>query len=517
MSQLEGPSATYNMPLAMRLEGRLDVAAWRRGLEALLARHEALRSVFVTREGRPEVQLLDPGVGLPFVEHDLSGAADAEAELIRLSAEEACAPFDLAQGPLIRARLIRLAEDDHVFLLTQHHIVCDGWSMGVMVRELNALYGAFSAGLDDPLAPLAIQYPDYASWQRQWLSGERLETQADYWRATLADAPALIELPADRPRPAQQDFAGAFLPIALDADPTQALKRLAQRHGATLFTTLLAAWAAVLGRLSGQDQVVIGSPSANRGRREVEELIGFFVNTLALKLDLSGDPSVAALMARARTTALGAQDHQDLPFEQVVEIVQPPRRLGHSPLFQVMFAWQNNEQAVIDLPGLQVSPGPMTLDKVKFDLDLSLGERDEVIVGALGYATALFDAATIERHRGYLITLLRAMVADDEQPAMAIDLLSPAERTLLLETWNATEAPYPQDLCVHQLFEQQAAANPDACALAYEDERLSYGELNTRANTRLAHHLIAQGVGPDDPASPSASLSAASNDGRRPA
>ncbi|MCZ4093237.1 condensation domain-containing protein [Sinorhizobium psoraleae] len=262
--------------------------------------------------------------------------------LSALCEEEAKTPFDLARGPLIRGRLIRLTDDDHVFLLTQHHIVADGWSMGVLVRELSSLYRAFAAGRADPLPPLAIQYPDYAAWQRQWLSGERLQAQAQYWRDSLSGAPARLALPTDRPRPERQSFAGASVPVVIDPDLTRGLKRLSRQHGTTLFMTVLAAWAAVLSRLSGQDDLVIGVPSANRGRREVEELIGFFVNTLALRIDLSGAPSVSELLARTRRTALAAQEHQDLPFEQVVEIVQPPRALDHTPLFQVMLAWQNN-------------------------------------------------------------------------------------------------------------------------------------------------------------------------------
>ncbi|MER9332382.1 condensation domain-containing protein, partial [Mesorhizobium sp. M0488] len=274
------------------------------------------------------------------------------AALSDLCREEAHTPFDLSRGPLMRARLIRLADEEHVFLLTQQHIVSDGWSMGVLMRELNSLYRAFVAGQDDPLPPLAIQYPDYAAWQRQWLSGERLQTQAQYWRNALSGAPARLALPTDRPRPAQQSFAGAGVPVVIDAALTRGLKRLASQHGTTVFMTVLAAWAAVLSRLSGQDDVVIGVPSANRGRREIEELIGFFVNTLALRVDLSGAPSLAQLLERTRRTALAAQEHQDLPFEQVVEIVKPPRALDHTPLFQVMLAWQNNTVGSLDLPGL---------------------------------------------------------------------------------------------------------------------------------------------------------------------
>ncbi|WP_292628142.1 condensation domain-containing protein, partial [Mesorhizobium sp.] len=495
LAQLDEGSTNYHIPLALRLRGVLDRSAWQRSLDRLFARHEALRSVFVASEGKPWVEVLPADAGLPVLEHDLRDRPDAQAALSDLCHEEARTPFDLSRGPLIRARLIRLADEEHVFLLAQHHIVSDGWSMGVLVRELSQLYPAFAAGQGDPLPPLAIQYPDYAAWQRQWLSGERLQTQAQYWRNALSGVPARLALPTDRVRPAQQSFAGASVPIVIDADLTRGLKRLSRQHGTTVFMTVLAAWAAVLSRLSGQDDVVIGVPSANRGRREIEELIGFFVNTLALRLDLSGAPSVSELLARTRRTALAAQEHQDLPFEQVVEIAQPPRHLDHTPLFQVILAWENNAVEPLDLPGLSVEAAGEGYDQVKFDLELSLGQHGEEIAGAFGYATALFDQATIERQRGYLLALLRAMVADARQPVGRIELLSPEERTYLLEDLNRTDADYPSDLCIHELFEAQVRQAPDAEAVVCDDERLSYGELNAQAN-RLAHHLISLGVRP---------------------
>ncbi|MCG1048882.1 AMP-binding protein, partial [Mycetohabitans sp. B6] len=306
----------------------------------------------------------------------------------------------------------------------------------------------------------------------------------------------LLTLPTDRPRPAQQSFEGAYVPIQIDAQTTQALKRWSQAQGATLFMTVLAAWSAVLARLSGQEDLVIGTASANRHHPQIEPLIGFFVNTLALRMDVSGEPSATQLLERVRRTALEAQAHQDLPFEQVVEIVQPPRRLEHTPLFQVMFVWQSNERAVWDLPEVEVTPAKWAYDVVKFDLDLHLYESGEEIVGALGYATALFDRATIERHIGYLQTTLQAMAADASHPVTRVELLSPAERTLLLQTWNATQRDYPAHQCIHQLFEAQVARTPEATALVYEDQTLSYAELNARAN-RLAHQLIELGVVPD--------------------
>ncbi|WP_425126192.1 amino acid adenylation domain-containing protein [Burkholderia gladioli] len=496
LAQLDGVSATYHIPLALRLQGRLDTAAWQRALDTLLDRHEALRSVFVAVQGQPQVRLLPVGTALPVTHHDLRDAPDAQQLLHAISAQEAHTPFDLEHGPLIRARLVRLSEDEHAFLLTQHHIVSDGWSFDVLFSELQALYRACLDGRPDPLAPLAIQYPDYAAWQRQWLTGERLQAQGEYWRQTLADAPTLLDLPTDHPRPAQQSFVGAHVPMRLDAELTQALRRLAQTHGATLFMTVMGAWAAVLARLSGQQDIVIGTPSANRNRQEVEPLIGFFVNTLALRLDLSGTPDAAALLARVRHAALAAQDHQDLPFEQIVEIVNPPRKLEHAPLFQVMFSWQSQQGTSLPLPELEVTALPPAYDTVKFDLELALEENGDEIFGTLSYSTALFHRATIERQAGYLEAMLRAMVRDETQAIDHVDILPPEERKLLLGDWNATQADYPEQHCIHQSFEQQVERTPDAVALVFEDQTLSYTQLNERAN-QLAHELIALGVQPD--------------------
>ncbi|MDU6376189.1 MAG: condensation domain-containing protein, partial [Bradyrhizobium sp.] len=317
MSRFEGTSTAYHIAVGLRLIGRLERGALVRALDRIVARHEALRTVFVQGDDGMPVQRIAAAAGFALSDHDLCGAAEAAGELQRLVAVEATASFDLERGPLIRGRLVRLAADEHVLLLTMHHIVSDGWSMGVLTRELGALYRAFAHGEADPLPPLAIQYGDYAVWQRRWLSGEVLARRGAYWKEALSGAPALLELPWDRPRPAEQDHAGAVVPIRLDARLTEALKALSHRHGTTLYMTLLAGWAALLSRLSGQKDVVIGSPVANRGRAEIDGLIGFFVNTLALRVDLSGPPSVSELLARVKAQTVAAQEHQDLPFEQV--------------------------------------------------------------------------------------------------------------------------------------------------------------------------------------------------------
>ncbi|HEX2189524.1 MAG TPA: amino acid adenylation domain-containing protein, partial [Longimicrobiaceae bacterium] len=437
LEQLGGVGAAYHIPMSLRLQGELDRGALAHALDHIITRHEALRTTFRAVEGEP-VQHIAPveESGFRLVEHDLRASAEAEDELRRLVSDEASAPFDLARGPLVRGRLIRMAADDHVLLLTMHHIVSDGWSMGVLHRELGALYAAFARGEADPLPPLPVQYADYAAWQRRWLEGEVLQRQADYWRETLAGAPELLELPTDHPRPARQDFAGASLKVELDEALTAALKTLSQRHGATLYMTLLAGWAAVLSRLSGQDEVVVGTPTANRGRADVEELIGFFVNTLALRVDLSGAPTVAEALGRVKARALEAQQNQDIPFEQVVELVQPARSLAHSPLFQVMFAWQNAPASRLELPGLRLSAGDAApRATAKLDLLLSLWEDEGRIAGEVEYATSLFEQATVERWLGYLRRMLEAMAADDGLGIDRLPMLAETERALVLREW----------------------------------------------------------------------------------
>jgi amino acid adenylation domain-containing protein len=498
LTQLDGANSNYHIRGALRLSGDLDVEALRRSIDRLFARHEALRSVFRVVDEQPRVMLLPDYERVPLLQHDLRGRDDRDQELARLCCEEAATPFDLALGPSIRGRLIRTEERDYLFLLTQHHIVSDGWSIGVLMRELGALYRAFVAGKDDPLPPLTIQYPDYAAWQRQWLSGERLQRQAEFWRQALADAPAVLELPTDRPRPPVRSLAGAALPVEIDAELASAIRRLGQSHRASSFIIVLAAWAAVLSRLSGQTDIVIGTPTANRNRPEIEGLIGFFVNMLAVRVDLSAEPSVAELLGRVRTAALAAQDHQDLPFEHVVEITQPLRRLERTPIFQVVFAWQSNETGALELPGLKAEVADIPLEQVKFDLELALGEMDGRIVGSLNYATALFDGATIRRHWDYLLAVLRAMVADADQVVDRIDIIGAEERRRVLDAWNETASPFPSERCIHELFAEQVRTAPDPDALVYGDVRLSYGELDARANT-LARRLMSLGVAPDQP------------------
>ncbi|WP_369981519.1 amino acid adenylation domain-containing protein [Xanthomonas bundabergensis] len=493
--------AAYHMPTALRLRGELNPAALRASLDRIVARHESLRTTFVSVDGTPRQVIAPEDSGFALFEHDLRAldTAARQAEVARLGSEEALAPFDLASGPLIRGRLLRLDEDEHALLVTQHHIICDGWSIGVLVQEVSALYAAFSQGQPDPLPPLPIQYADYAAWQRQWLQGDTLQQQIEFWKKHLSGAPALLALPTDRPRPPVQSYNGDRMEVHLSAELTAALRALAQRHGVTLFMTLLAGWSALLSRLSGQDDVVIGSPVANRQRSEVEPLIGFFVNTLALRVDLSADPGVAALLAQVKATTLGAYAHRDLPFEQVVEALQPERSLGHSPVFQAMLALNNTPRGSdLHLPGLALSAMQTVRHSAQFDIALSLADAEDGLSGSAIYATDLFDRATVERMLGHWVTLLTAMAADDTQSVGCLPLLDARERQQLLTAFNATAtATFPQQTLIHTLFEAQAASHPEAIALDFDGLRLSYDSLNRRAN-QLAHLLRTLGVRPDD-------------------
>jgi amino acid adenylation domain-containing protein len=494
LEQMGDVGTAYHVPQRLRLHGALDREALIRALDGLVARHEVLRTTFPVASGEPE-QRIGAETRFHLVEQDLSGQAPDALE--RVMDAEVAALFDLERGPLIRGRLVRLAEDDHVLLLTMHHIVADGWSMGVFVDELSRLYAAFREGRPDPLPPLPIQYADYASWQRRWVEDEVLERQASYWTTTLAGAPELLELPTDHPRPRRQDHAGAALRVELDAELTEGLRALARRNGTTLFMTVLAGWATVLARLSGQPEVVIGTPTANRGRPEIEGLIGFFINTLALRVDLAEGPTVARLLEQVKERTLRAQQNQDIPFEQVVERLDPARSLAHTPLFQVLFAWQNAPGGGgLELPGLRLGRVPGARQTTaKFDLTLSLGERDGRVSGTLDYATSLFGPATAERYVGYLRRVLEQMAADDARAVDGLELLPDDERRQVVEEWNRT-AEHPRDACIHALFEAQVERTPGAAAVTFGDRTLTYADLNARAN-RLARHLRALGVGPD--------------------
>ncbi|CAJ6558765.1 syringomycin synthetase [Burkholderia pseudomallei] len=496
LTQLEGVSEAYHMSGAVRLDGPLNREVLQRALNRIVMRHEALRTCFVREEGEP-IQVIQPHADLTVSYHDLREAEQSEQRAKDLSQAHASAPFDLSRDLPVRVLLLQLADEAHVVQVVMHHIASDGWSVGVFLQELSALYGSFIAEQGDPLAPLPLQYADYAAWQRRWLASGQLEKQGAFWQTNLSGAPTLLELPTDRPRPPKQSHAGASVEVKLGAALSERVKRLSQRHGVTPYMTLLSSWAAVLSRLSGQEEVVIGSPVAGRNRTEVEALIGFFVNTLALRLDLSSEPTVGELLKRTKAQVLSAQAHQDLPFDQVVERVKPPRSTAHPPLFQVMFVWQNMPAGELTIPGLTIRAVETPLQTAQFELTLSLREAGDDIVGHLNYASALFDESTVRRYVTYWRRLLEGMTAGPANVSVArLPLLDEAERKQVVYAWNATERDYPIEQCIHQLFEAQVDRKPEAIALTFDGRRLSYAELNARAN-RLAHYLQGRGVGPD--------------------
>ncbi|HEX2077289.1 MAG TPA: condensation domain-containing protein, partial [Longimicrobium sp.] len=496
IDQLEPGSAVYNLAAGSRLGGALDGAALERALGEIVRRHEALRTVFPEVDGSP-VQVIAPFGAFALPVEDLSALseADREAAVRRRAGEEARRPFDLSAGPLFRASLLRLHAEDHVLLLSMHHIVSDGWSMGVLFRELSALYEAYREGRESPLPELGVQYADYAVWQREQLEGA-LEQQLGYWRERLADVPALLELPTDHPRPAVQTFRGASERVQLPREVLERLRALGRQESATLYMVVLSAFQVLLSKYSGSEDVVVGSPIAGRGRHEVEGLIGFFVNTLVLRTDVSGDPSFRELLGRVREVTLGAYEHQEVPFERLVAELSPERSLSHSPLFQVAFTVDNAQDAGGGLAGLSGQGVGTELEVAKFDLSLSLTETAQGLRGWLSYSTDLFERGTIVRMLGHLARVLEQVAADADVRLSQLELLGESERALVLEEWNRTEAEYPADRCIHELFEVQAARTPDAVAVVCEDETLSYAALNARAN-RLAHHLRALGVRPD--------------------
>ncbi|BET97550.1 non-ribosomal peptide synthetase [Xenorhabdus taiwanensis] len=501
LTQLDPAAQTaYHIPGGLRLQGYLNLDALQDALNRIVARHEILRTTIKMVESQALQFIGKPDSGFPLAVEDLSHLPAQKQQIIieETIQRETSQPFDFAQGPLIRGRLLRLAENEHILLLTQHHIISDGWSLNILMQELSTLYHAFSEGQGDPLPALTLQYADYALWQREWLQGEVLEKQVNFWRDTLQGAPALLELPADRPRPEKQSYAGGYVDITLSPELSGGLRSLSQRHGTTLFMTLMAGWITLLSRLSGQKDLVIGTPVANRQYSELEPLIGFFVNTLALRIQIDDNPTVSALLARVKAHALNAYAHQDLPFEQLVEVLKPPRSLSHSPIFQVMMSVDNTPgQQNIALPDITISEINLAENSSHFDLSLSINDTENGLVGGLEYSSDLFDHTSVERIASYLQTLLTAMVKDDSQPVESLPLLQPHQRTQVLDNFNDTAFPYPQTLLIHQLFEQQVEQTPDTTALVFGDSQLSYAELNHHAN-QLAHYLIASGVRPDD-------------------
>ncbi len=494
MEQWTGDGALYNTASSWWLEGSLDVERLRGAFGQVVARHEALRTVFVNALGEPRQQVLaELAVDLPCVDLRELPIDKARARALEQAHTLFVQGFHLDRPSLLRVALYQVADSVHLLVLVMHHIISDGWSMPVLCRELGALY----AGRDEDLPVLPAQYPDYAQWQHSALQGAVVQRQLDYWRQALAELTTL-ELPTDRPRPPTQSYRGARHPVALSASLSAALRQTCRREQVTLYQLLLAAFQVLLHRYSGQDDIVVGSPFAGRTRSEFEELIGFFVNMLVLRTDVSGNPSFRDLLTRVRMTAIEAYSNQDVPFERLVEELSPERDLSRNPLFQVVFVLQNKNYRELELSALAVTPQDLDDATAKFDLTLELAEADTGLRGELRYATDLFDAATIARMAGHFSNLLEGIVADPTTAVGELPLLSTAERQQLLVQCHERAADYPRDGCIHQLFEQQVRANPDAIALVFENTSLTYAELNARAN-QLAHQLIALGVGPEVP------------------
>jgi len=492
-----GSGPAYNVAEALRVSGPLERTALERSLRHVVGRHEALRTRFVAEGAGEPVQVIAPEVDLTLASVDLTHLPEREREQVarQRAEQEARIPFDLARGPLVRATLLRLADADHVLLLTLHHIVSDGWSALILVRELTVLYRSFAAGLPPSLPELPIQYADFATWQRRWLRGAILERQLSYWRGRLAGA-ATLALPSDRPRPALRSFRGASTARTMAGGLAERLRALSQREGVTPFMTLMAAFQALLHRYSGQDDIVVGSPIANRNRTELEGLIGFFVNSLALRGDLSGDPTFRELLGRVKEAALGAYAHQDVPFEKLVEELHPPRRLGQNPIFQVTFDLQKLSSATMGLEGLTLRPLERTVSTTRFDLELRVWEGPDRLVAGASYSTDLFEADTVASMLGHYQTLLEAVAARPDARLSELTLLGDEERDRLLR-WAGRSSVYPRQGGIPGQFEIQAARRPDAVAVSFGGEKLGYEALNRRAN-QLARYLGRLGVSRGD-------------------
>ncbi|HEY1354225.1 MAG TPA: amino acid adenylation domain-containing protein [Ktedonobacteraceae bacterium] len=494
---LNPQSSAYNLPIALRLRGQLHIPALLASIHTIMQRHEVLRTTITLIDEQP-VQVVAPAPPLTPRLIDLAACPACEqARLLdELVADESATPFDLTRGPLVRVTLLRQAATEHVLILNMHHIVSDGWSIGLLMQELNALYPALRAGRPNPLAPLALQYADYALWQRQWLEGSVLENHLNYWRQQLAGAPTTLDLPADHLRPDTQSYQGQCLFFQLPLHLRTALSQLGQREGATLFMTLLAAFQVLLSCSSGQEDFLIGTPVANRAHEETEGLIGCFINTLVLRSNLRGEPSLRTLVQRVRETCLQAYAHQELPFEQLVEALRPERNANYNPLFQVMFILQNAGETALQLPGLQVEAVAEQAGSAKFDLTLSLSESEQAFEGVLEYNSELFEGSTIAGLQRHFLAILQEMVANPDRRISEISLLSAEEERYLLHELNPPFAASAPPCCLQQLVEAQARRCPERVALVCGPASCTYRDLDRRANA-LARQLCALGVGPE--------------------
>lgn len=491
------PDSCYNICTALRIEGPLEVQRLRQALELIVARHEILRTNIEMKDG-VAVQVIAQSMRLPFDVSDLRqlSVSEREAEIQRLVKTESELPFDLSAGPLLRIKLLATSADESVLLVTVHHFVCDGWSVGVLLRELATLYQDSGAGRSASLPQLRIQYADYALWQRQRLSGQWFEQQLEYWRKQMAGAAPILDLPTDYSRPEQRSVTGAQDSIRLPVNLTEAIGKLSRQEGVTLFMTLLAAFQTLLFRYTGQEDIVVGSPVAGRSMLETEDLIGSFVNTLALRADFTGKPTFREFLGRVRAATLGALSHQDVPFEKLVEELNPERKRNRTPLFQTMFALRNTPASDTAIEGLTITPLRIPDAKARFDLTLEAEEEPEGLHLCFEYDSELFRPETITRMLGHFQNLLQAVVADPAQRVSDLALLTDGERNQILNEWNQNRIAIPDDVCIHTLFEAQVERTPEATAVEFQGESLNYRQLNQRAN-QLAHALRNRGVGPD--------------------
>lgn len=494
--QLEENSPVYNIIKAVQIVGPLNIDALRKTVQAIVARHEVLRTTFAKSNGAPIQRISDiRPVDLKFIDLSPVAAHALETEFQRLLNEEARRPFNLSSDLMLRATLLKFGPEGHVLQLVMHHIASDGWSMGVLFREVFALYEAFSNDRPSPLDDLPIQYADFAVWQKEWLQGEPLDAQLRYWKKQLAGIPELLELPTDRPRPAVQTYHGAWETVSFPETVSDEIRAFSRREGATLFMTLLAAFKILLHRYTEQGDIVVGSPTAGRNRVEIEGLIGCFVNMLVLRTDFSGDLTFREVLGRVRETALGAYAHQDLPFEKLVEELQPKRALDHNPLFQVAFDLESGTNRTLNLAGLTTFSIPIQEGIAKFDLTLFVTDTGKDLSATLEYNTDLFDQTTIRRMLGHLQTLLRAILANPDEKISGLEILAEEEKRQLAQ-WNHTKREYSKNKYIHELIEEQAERTPDVAALVFEGKQLTYRELNQKAN-QLAHYLRVLGVAPD--------------------
>ena len=496
LCQLDPESPVYNIPIAVTLKGQLDTDALQRAIGEIIRRNESLRTSFVQENGIPRV-VIPEEVEWSLQRIDARGIAEeGSAELIKYASRLAQEPIEITRAPLLRAQLLTTGEESHVLLLTVHHIVFDGWSMGLFVREFEELYRAYVSGEAPRLSPLTLHYTDFAIWQRKWLESGVLEQQLAYWKKQLAGAPPVVSFPADRRRPQAEMFRGARQKVVIPKELVQGLESLSQRQGVTLFMTLLGCFDVLLARYTGLEDVVVGSPSAGRTRSELSDVMGFFVNNLVLRTDLSGNPTFLALLARVREVTLQAYEHQDVPFDQLVQALRPERSPDHSPLFQMMFILQNFPIERIEMPGLSLKSMELEFGTARFDLTVEAFPHEGALDVYFDYNSDLYDGATIARLQMHYQAILEAVVTDPTQKVCEIPLLSATETEELLFTWNRTEADIPPDLCFHHRFEELAKTSPDRVALMVNDEKITFGKLNERAD-RIAAILRSHGAGPD--------------------